>query len=95
MKFPKKIIIAGQEVTVQLLDGGNKFFHAGDFCCMDNIIRINLDGTVEAVRAESFLHEIIESININNELKLEHNKICTLSSQIFAVIRDNKLDFRK
>ncbi len=95
MKFPKKIIIAGQDVSVSLIKGGNRFINAGDFCCMDNTIRINTDGTVEAVRAESFLHEIIESININNELKLEHNKICTLSSQIFAVIRNNKLDFGK
>ncbi len=95
MKMPEKNIIAGQEVQVSLVDGGNKFFNAGDFCCMDNTIRINTDGTVEAVRAESFLHEIIESININNELKLEHHAICTLSSQIFAIIRNNKLDFRK
>ncbi len=71
MKFPKKIIIAGQEVSVELVHGGNRFINAGDFCCMDNTIRINTEGTVEAVRAESFLHEIIESININNELKLE------------------------
>ncbi len=95
MKIPKKIIVAGQEVTVTLVRGGNRFLNAGDFCCMDNSIRINIDGTVEAVRAESFLHEIVEALNINNELKLEHHVICTLSSQIFAIIRNNKLDFRK
>ncbi len=93
MKMPKKIIIAGQDVSISLVQGGNRFIHAGDFCCMDNTIRINADGTVEAVRAESLLHEIIESINMNNELKLEHHVICTLSSQIFAIIRNNKLDF--
>ncbi len=95
MKMPEKIIIAGQEVQVSLVDGGNKFYNAGDFCCMDNTIRINTDGTVEAVRAESFLHEIIENVDATNELKLEHPTITILASQLFAIIRNNKLDFRK
>ncbi len=95
MKIPKKIVIAGQEVTVTLVNGGNRFVNAGDFCCMDNTMQINTDRTSESVQSESFLHEILEAININNELKLPHNQICTISSQIFAVIRNNKLDFRK
>lgn len=41
----------------------------------------------------SLLHEIIEAINRENELELEHNAIMVISNQLYQVIKDNKLHF--
>ncbi len=93
MKIPKKIIIAGHEINVILEKSEGRFASAGDYCAWNNTMHINMEGTSESVRAESLLHEIIEAINLDNELNLEHPKITTLASQLFAVLRNNKLRF--
>ncbi len=95
MKIPKKITIAGHEINVIFEQSEGRFPNAGDYCAWNNVMHINMEGTTESVRGESFLHEIIEAINLDNELNLEHPKITTLASQLFAIIRNNKLDFRK
>jgi hypothetical protein len=51
---------------------------------------IHLDETLapEVARA-TLLHEVIEVINEENELKLEHRAIQTLATQLFQVLKDN------
>lgn len=41
----------------------------------------------------TLLHEIIEVINGDNELGMEHPQITTLASQLHQVIKDNRLVF--
>ena len=51
---------------------------------------IHLDDTLtQDVSLSTLLHEIIEVINEENELKLEHRTIQTLGTQLYAVLKDN------
>lgn len=43
----------------------------------------------------TLLHEVIEIINGENQLKLEHHVIQTLATQIYQVLQDNKTIFQK
>ncbi len=97
MKIPKKILSSGHDVVVKKMKGGgmSPIEHAGAFSAWDNEISINTNGTSESTQAEAFLHEIFENINASNELKLKHTTITILASQLFAILRNNKLDFRK
>ena len=40
---------------------------------------------------ETLLHEIIEAINIQCDLELNHNQLSTISAVLFQVLEDNKL----
>lgn len=96
MKIPDKILIGGHQYPVEVTQGDSRFFHAGDLNTWTQEIRINTsDNHPESAQAEAFLHEIIEAINHDNELKLEHRNIAVLGTQLFAVIRNNNLDFTK
>lgn len=95
MNIPKKLTIGGHEYDIEVLNGGTRFTKYGDHSAWDNQIRINTDGTPESVQAEALFHELIEAINNRNELDLKHNVICSLSEGLFAIIRNNNLDFRK
>ncbi len=97
MKIPKKILSSGHYVNVLKTKGGKltTVEHAGTFSAWENEICININGTSESTQAEAFLHEIVENVNASNELELKHNVITILASQLFAIIRNNKLDFRK
>lgn len=93
MIIPDSIRIGGHDVTIEVINGNTRFTKYGDYSKWDNRIRINSDGTVESTKAETFMHEIIEAIDTMNELGLPHNAIASLSEGLFAVIRNNKLDF--
>ena len=93
MKIPKKIKIGGHDVSV-IMEEGVRLKKAGDWNSWSNSIRINSDGDLsESYQAETFMHEIVEAINTHNELNMELHVISSLSEGIFAVIRNNKLDF--
>jgi hypothetical protein len=52
---------------------------------------IHLDDTlVHDMALATLLHEVIEVINEENELKLKHRVIQTLATQMFQVLKDNK-----
>lgn len=51
---------------------------------------IHLDETlIHDMALATLLHEVIEVINEENELKLEHRAIQTLATQLFQVLKDN------
>ena len=51
---------------------------------------IDLDDYMDPdIAKATLLHEIIEAIDTENELKLEHNKIQSISTQLYQVIHDN------
>jgi hypothetical protein len=55
-----------------------------------NSCEILIDSTAPKQNQESTLiHEIIEQINYRYELNLEHNKITTLETALYQVIKDN------
>lgn len=93
MRIPEKILIGAHDFRVDLIEDDTRFNKMGEICCANNVISLKNIGISESAQAETLLHEIIEAIDYSNELRLDHHKICTLSEQIFAVIRNNNLDF--
>lgn len=91
----KTLNIGGHVITVQfdenLLSDRE---HYGEWCYRDLSIIIN--GTSnQTVRQQTLLHEIVEAINELNELGLEHDKIQTLSTALFQVLKHNEDLFGK
>lgn len=41
----------------------------------------------------TLLHEILEAMNTNNEIGLEHRQISQLEEYLYQVLKDNKLHF--
>ena len=51
---------------------------------------IHIDETLQYDMAlATLLHEVIEVINEENELKMKHRVIQTLATQLFQVLKDN------
>ena len=56
---------------------------------------IDLDNDMHPDMAKAtILHEIIEAIDIENELSLEHHKVQSLATQLYQVINDNPEIFK-
>jgi hypothetical protein len=94
MKIPKKLKIGGHEIEVRRATTSR----LAAFDLGIHEISISADGSFpESKLSEAFLHEIIEGIMVLNDLKCkdDHTEITTLSEALFAVIRNNDLDFRK
>ena len=53
-----------------------------------SIIDLEESMTPDIAKA-TLLHEIIEAIDSENELKLKHHKIQSLATQLYQVIKDN------
>ena len=63
--------------------------------CCPNLLKIKIaDGIPESNQADTLVHEILEALNYQLELGMEHNVISSLSASLLAVIRDNDLDLR-
>lgn len=59
-------------------------------CCGNNTT-IELDSELkDSVKEKTLIHEIIEAINFEYELDLEHPKISILASAFYQVLVDNK-----
>jgi len=93
VKIPKTIKIGGHDISVSfdhklVLMRGN----SGESCAMENSIVIDPNAQPSQQEA-TLLHEIIENINSNYELKLEHTQISSLEATLYQVLHDNKLIF--
>lgn len=94
MKIPERITIGGFELAVEKqavnVMGNERGSHLTGYG------RILIAREVpEDYQSECFLHEIMEFIKHENNLDIDHQSLSTLSTQIFAAIRQNALDFRK
>lgn len=95
MIIPDKLKIIGRDYKVKfdprlVMDDGSAALghHKGAI----NAIIINSSYPAE-IQSMTLLHEIIEAINHNFELGLEHNQICTLEEGLYQVLKDNNLCF--
>jgi len=94
MKIPKKLKVGGHQIKVKFCKADEENV-SGCFKSWYDLIKINVDETSEPSRAETFLHEILEVIKNKNDLNLDHTVLTVLSNWLFAIIRDNNLDFRE
>lgn len=94
MKIPTQIKIGGHIFKVQEVDT-REMNDTGEVNTWRQIIRINNEYTPEDKRSEGLLHEILEVIKCYHNMSVDHSSLSTISELLFAVMRDNKLDFSK
>lgn len=95
MNIPGRIKIGAHRVTVQIADS-SEIDDSGTFNNYHKKIRLRKEAdTPESAVSETFMHEIFEGINAQNNLGVNHTGLTVLSEGLFQVIRDNGLDFRE
>lgn len=91
MKIPERVKIGGLHMDVVF----DEHLAAADerFGECDHMRgRITLDNTQPQDHKElTFFHEVIEKINTENEMGLEHRQITNLSNALYQVLVDNNL----
>lgn len=89
MNLPKKIKIGGQFYNV-VYDAKMvaKHNNKGEMDPVDNEIRVDLN-MVKSQQEQTFIHEVIEALNSDYPLKLEHVQIELLDALLYQVIIDN------
>ena len=93
MKIPNTVKIGGHTVIVSSRDHmARDDNRLGESCGTGNYINIDRSAP-ESTMASTFLHEIIEQLNWQLELNLEHCKISQLEAGLYQVLHDNKLQF--
>jgi len=94
MKIPEKLKIMGHEYVVSF---DSKLFMndavGGGEACGNDLSIVLAGGMPESREAEVFLHEIIEMVKYTLRIELDHKDLSALSEGLFAVLRDNELDF--
>ena len=84
-----KIYIAGLEYDIEYIKHYARDAEAlGSHCGNSCTIKIDTDLKLQ-VQQKTLIHEILEAINFEYSLKLEHDKICVLESGLFEVIKNN------
>jgi len=90
----KTIHILGQEFAIKYKRDKKKRDYIGK--CFPNANKIYLVKDLSQDKLEeTFIHEIIEAINFNLELKLKHRQITALAVAIYTVFKENNLQFKK
>jgi len=92
MKIPEKIKIIGKMIDVKIVKNKELPNLNGQFQTQYNLIHLNEDVEPQQLE-ETLLHEIIEFIETQLELKIEHKSICALSECLYQVLKDNNLYF--
>lgn len=93
MKIPNKIKIGGHNIEIIFTKDGTKDRGSdsmGTSVLTQNRIFIDQRNCQQQQEA-TFIHEIIEVINFQGELDLEHKKITILENSLYQVLVDNKL----
>lgn len=57
--------------------------------CANNLTIIVDKSMPEQQKESTLIHEILEQINCNYELSLNHSQICTLETALYQVYKDN------
>lgn len=91
MRIPDKLKILGHEYAVKIIDL-NETDTFGNHNMNTLIIRLNRNKADSQIQS-TLLHEIIEAINYNMEIELEHPQISALEAGLYQVLKDNDLKF--
>ena len=89
MNVPTTIKIAGVTYTIEAVSQ----LRAEENCSgrvLFNKAVIQLDDSLCAeIAGATLLHEVIEVINSENELKMSHRTIQSMATQLYGVVKDN------
>lgn len=92
MKVPKTIKVFGHTFKIKYTTSEEQR-GKGTYDSWYHVININSD-IPENQQAEVLLHEILELLKCELDLRLPHNVLTAISTALFGCIRDNNLDFR-
>lgn len=94
MNIPDKVKIGGQTYRVRYdAKMPTKRGHKGECDPMDN--EITLDPLmIKSQQEQTFIHEILEAINFEYPVNLEHTQIELLDAVLYQVIKDNPEIFK-
>ena len=93
MKIPNKIRIDGEDWAV--ISAKNLMLDEGNWGECNHIRReIKLDKD-SVKKPTTLLHELIHVISENANLDLKENQVKRLAHGIYAIIKDNKLNFNE
>jgi len=93
--IPDKVKILGHEYSVVKTSRVRQGRSTTGACCV-NLLEIELEPEApESRRSETFLHEIFEAIICHLDIadKFDHTTMSGVSEVLFAVMRENKLNF--
>jgi len=85
MDIPPKIMVAGHEITVEVLKKQNEL---GVYTPGENTITLRQQCPDQLMT--TFLHEVLEAIATLYDLRLRHQTIRLLETALFQVLKENK-----
>ena len=93
MKIPRKLKIDGEKWTVEKISVRQNDLETRYLGCTDHLKKkITID--IKHRTDSTFLHEIIHAVDVNRHLELSEEQVKSMAYGLYAVIVDNKLDFR-
>ena len=96
MKIPAVLKSLGKVLRINYVTTAQGHEDVGSYVHFYSTINLlKQDEINEEEQAETLMHELFEHINATYDLKLEHTILCTFSANLFAIIRENGLDFRR
>ena len=95
MNIPSEVAFGGHVAKVRLLPNESMLGKGtGSYDTWSKRIALNADPDLpESVQSEAFFHELMEMVKNTLNLTLSHEELTVLSESMFAIIRNNKLDF--
>ena len=91
MKILDKVKVLGHDYKILMVDL-NETDQFGTMNQNTLIIRLNKNKAQSQIN-ETLLHEIIEALNHDLEIGLEHRQISAIEAGLYQVLKDNKLHF--
>ncbi len=95
MQIPETIKIGGKDFKIEydttiITDEG--YACRGRSRAAKQLIQLNPDYPQQTIDC-TLLHEILEALNTNSEIGLEHKQISQLEECLYQILKDNKLHF--
>jgi hypothetical protein len=94
MRIPRTLKVMAQTYKVAKIKPDDMVVGALGSCDSFKMEIHLLQGQAETQEADTFLHEVLESIKAEIGCDLPHRSIVALSATLLQVIRTNNLDFR-
>lgn len=92
MNIPNKLKIGGLVYDVILENGKKEHGSVNIGATSSSSLKIWIEKEMpKSLQISTLIHEVLESINYQNDLNLTHQTITTLENNLYQVLNDNKL----
>lgn len=101
MNYPSKVIVLGQEISIQVTPKpievvvqGSVIEALGYYKRSDSAIVFYHSDDKPAIGGNNFVHELIEAIDVEGDLKLNHTQISVLGNALYQALSQANVDFK-